>query len=390
MSERKNALVIVLSEAHNDPRVRRQLTWLHRDGWTVDTIGLGHVPSHEVRDHFTLADQAPWVRTRVGSAVVYGLLPRRWMFRRVAVDRIPREALARIAKGEYDLVVFDDTDYIPLIKDPRVFTKAARSGHAHLDIHEYRESRQRLTPWRLLTRRYYRWQRSLIGDAAFDSRTTVASRIAEFYAEDFSIEPPALVRNSPPFHDQKPSPVDPSTVRLLFHGLASWARGFEQILDAMRLLDDRFSMTFMLTGNPNNIQRLREAAHDLGDRVRIVPPVPMTDLSAAVNAFDLEIMFYPPTHRNVEFALPNKFFEAVQGRLGIVVGESPMMAELVDQYEMGVVVKGWTGENLANALRALTPDEITAFKSNSDRAARHLNAETEGAVFIAAVTGSNL
>ncbi len=131
--------------------------------------------------------------------------------------------------------------------------------------------------------------------------------------------------------------------------------------------------------------RLRDAATDLGDRVRIVPPVAMTEISNTINEYDVEIMFYPPTGPNVEFALPNKFFEAIQGRLGVVVGESPMMAELVREYGLGPVVQGWTGADLARTLSELTSDDVAAFKRAAHSAAGALNAEHEGRVFLMAI-----
>jgi glycosyltransferase involved in cell wall biosynthesis len=383
----KTALVVVLSQAHNDPRVRRQLSWLADDGWTIDTIGLGPIPSPEVRQHFALADQAPWLRTRLGALLAYRFVPRRTMFRLLASDRIPLEGRERIAAGEYSLVVFNDIDFIPLVKDRRVFTRAARRAHIHLDIHEYRDSKLRFTWGRQITRRYYTYVRDLIGSDAFTTRSTVADRIADFYADDFGIERPVIVRNSPPFHDQQPSEVNDDSIRLVFHGMASWARGFRDILDAMSVLDDRFTMTFMLTGNPATIRSLQEAARGFGDRVQVVPPVPMSELSETVNQYDLEIMFYQPTSRNLEFALPNKFFEAIQGRLGLIVGESPMMAELVREYQIGAVVPGWSARDLAETIAALTAEQVRQFKKNSNRAANDLNAEVEGLKFIAAVNG---
>jgi hypothetical protein len=147
-------------------------------------------------------------------------------------------------------------------------------------------------------------------------------------------------------------------------------------------------MTFMLTSFPERIAALKEMAADLGSKVRIVPPVPMVDLAQEVNQYDLEVMFYPPTGPNVEFALPNKFFEAIQGRLGLVIGESPMMLELVNKYNVGAVVTtGWTAADLAKTLDALTPEKVAEYKANSMKAARELNAEAEGRVFLDVVGG---
>jgi hypothetical protein len=99
-------------------------------------------------------------------------------------------------------------------------------------------------------------------------------------------------------------------------------------------------------------------------------------------------MFYQPDSRNLEFSLPNKFFEAIQGRLGLVIGESPMMSEIVTEYGNGVIVDGWSTEDLAATLAALTGERIAALKSASHRAAMDINAETERAAFLESIGAS--
>ena len=389
MTQHKRALVISFSKLKSDPRVRKQIDWLTDSGWTVDTLGLGELPPARVADHFELGEQAAWVKSRIGAVFVYLLLPRTRRFALLAGNRIPAEAGRRVSDGEYSLILFNDFELIGWTKNHRVFTPAARRAHIHLDLHEYRDPRLPLTSaWRVVTSDYYRWLRRLIGDPLFTSRSTVASRLAEFYAEDFGFATPAIVRSTAPFIDQRPKPVDPERIRLVYHGMASWTRGLREIVDAMRLVDSRFEMTFMLTGNSSVIAELTEYASDLTHNTRFVPPVPMPDLSAVVNQYDLEIMLFRPTSRNLQFALPNKLFEAVQGRLGLVIGESPMMEEIVERYSNGVVVAGWTGADLAATLNALTVDEITGFKSASHRAAPELCSETERSAFLESIGAS--
>ncbi len=389
MTHHKRALVISFSDLKSDPRVRKQIDWLTESGWVVDTLGLGDLPSGQVRDHFALGEQAKWVQSKIGSAVVYLLLSRTRRFAHLAGNRIPKEASQRVRDGEYSLIFFNDFELIAWTKNRRVFTSAARRAHIHLDLHEYRDPRLPLTSaWRVITSDYYRWIRRLIGDPIFTSRSTVASRLAEFYVEDFGFDTPAIVRNCPPFVDQNPSPVDHNNIKLVFHGMASWARGLREICDALRMLDERFSVTFMLTPNRNVIAELTEYARDLGDRVRFVAPVPMRDVSATLNQHDLEIMFYQPDSRNLEFSLPNKFFEAIQGRLGLIIGESPMMKEIVDEYGNGLIVNGWTTEDLAKTISSLTGDRVTALKSASHRAAIAINAETERSAFLESIGAS--
>jgi glycosyltransferase involved in cell wall biosynthesis len=222
----------------------------------------------------------------------------------------------------------------------------------------------------------------LFADPIFDSRSTVNNGIARLYEEELSVPEFAVIRNSPPFADLVPGPVDPHHIKLIHHGMASWDRGLREIVDAMRLLDARFSMTFMLLGSEEVISELKEYSADLADRIDIVPPAPMRELSSAVNRFDLEIMFYRPATRNLELALPNKLFEAVQGRLGLVAGRSPMMVDVINQHSNGVIVDGWEASDLAATLNALTAERVSELKSASHAAAAELSSEAERAVFL--------
>lgn len=387
MSKEKAALVIVMSDIARDPRVRRQIDWLTETGWEVDTIGLDDEATTNVREHFPMAAERTWTRTTFGTAVIYGLLPHRRKFKVLTQNRIPTEVQRRVRTGQYELIVFNDRHFVPWVADRRTFTRAAREGHIHLDLHEYFiPTYKRNNLWRMATSGYYTWSRRLFADPIFTSRSTVNAGISALYVQELGIPELAIIRNSPPFADLAPTEVDPHQIKLIHHGMASWDRGLREIVDAMRIVDNRFTMTFMLLGSDEVIEGLSSYAADLGDRVKIVPPAAMRDLSAAVNQFDLEIMFYRPATRNLQLALPNKLFEAVQGRLGLVIGESPMMVEIVERYSNGIIARGWEAENLAAVLNAVTSDQVAELKAASHRAARDLSADSERRVFLQTVT----
>ncbi|MBB5632660.1 glycosyltransferase involved in cell wall biosynthesis [Cryobacterium mesophilum] len=388
-SQSKTALLISYSDLFSDPRVRLQIEWLASDGWAVDTLGLGRHPSPSVREHFALGPLASWTKSLWGRLITYGVLPRAARFRHLMAERIPREVLDRVGSSEYDLIVFEDYDFLPLLTMSHIFPPTARRGRIHLDLHEYRDPRLPLVSIRrVLGDRYYRWRRSLIGHPTIDSRTTVATRLADMYARDFGFTLPVIVRNIPPFIAQNPRPVEPDRIRLVYHGMASWSRGLRQIVDALPSIDDRFTMTFILTDVPHVVAELTALTAPLEGRVQILPAIPMTEISATINEYDLEVMFFPPTTPNLRFALPNKLFEAIQGRLGLVIGDSPMMAEIVREYGNGVVIEGWSAQDLARTIGDLTVEDVTRFKQASDRAAHDLNAEAEGSIFLAAISAA--
>ncbi len=375
-------LVAVHTHLISDPRVSRQVRWLLDEGWTVDTIALGETLDG-VRTHYGIAPQARWTSGRIGRGVMYAALPERRKHGVLRTDRVPKAAIRSISDGAYDLVVLNDIDFLPWLGDPRIFSDGAARTRVHVDLHEYFP--QRLPPGsrlRIGVDSQHRWVRSFIGHPRITTRSTVASAIADAYVEEFGFDRPGVVRNAPPFVDQDPSPVDPGRIRLVHHGVAQWKRGLRELVAAMRLAPAGYELTFMLAGSDAVIEELRASAADIPDRVRIVPPVPMESLPREINQYDLEVMFYPPLTDNLRFSLPNKLFEAVQGRLGLLIGQSPMMADIVRAYGNGEIVEGWNPEDLASTLSRLTPDRVEELKRASHRVAHELSAEHEARVFL--------
>jgi glycosyltransferase involved in cell wall biosynthesis len=385
MTSPRRALILVYSRIVSDPRVRRQIDWLTGEGWQVDTVGLDDQPAPGVHEHWRVADLDPRTASRAGTIAAYLLTPRRAAYRRLMADRIPAAAHEALRDGRYSLIVANDLEFVPLLTD-RAAYGAAGAPRIHLDLHEvFTEYHKPGQLYRMLTAGYRHWVRRQLADPVFTTRSTVAGGIAELYREKLGLEGMAVIRNSPEHVDQQPHPVDPERIELLYHGLADWSRGIGDILAAVPLLEPRYRMTFMLTGFDATIAQIRDAAAPLGERVQFVPPVPMPEIASAINRFDLEVMVYRPASANLVYSLPNKLFEATQGRLGLVIGRSPMMVEIVERYGNGVIVPEWGPEALAAALNALSADDVARLKAASHDAAAELNAATERAVFLAVI-----
>lgn len=388
----QTALVLSYSEIATDPRVRREIDWLRDAGWRVDTLGLGDHSAREVERHYRLRDSPHWTRGRLGTLISHVLVPARWRFRLLLTDRVPLELRSRIQRGEYGLIVFNEFEFAPWVEDGREFGPQALRGLRHLDLHEFRNPNvRRRTLGGRLTGSHYRWVRKHLGSVRFTSRTVVNTQIGQLYADEFGFPVPAEVRNAPAFvPDLNPSPVDPTNIRLLFHGLPSWRRGFVEILTALEELPAHFSMTFMLMPNPSVHARLRAAiaSHPARERIHIVPPAPMREITQRINQYDVEIIFYKPYEPNLQYAMPNKFFEAAQARLAIVVGETPTMASIVREYGHGVVVPEFTARALRETIAALTVERVERMKENAAVAAAAINSASEGAAFLSAISAA--
>lgn len=381
----RRALLAVQTDVTNDPRVRRQVDWLTSDGWVVDTLGLGEHPTPQVRDHFALAAPKKWNTGFIGLGFVHTFIPFAARFRRLTQSRFPAEVQRRVREGEYDLVLLNDIHFIPWLGDQKTFPLDRKVAHVHIDLHEWFPVvlAKAVTGWQLL-RPYHRWTRTFIGHPLVDTRS-VAGATAEFYVDEFGIPEPPLVRNMPPFEQLEPSEVDPDRIELIHHGLADWRRGIREMVDAMPFVDERFVLTFMLNGPQSMIDELVQYIGPQADRIRVVPPVPMREIAASINPYDVEVMFFPPVNRNLVLTLPNKLFEGVQGRLALVTGPTLLMAKAVEEFGNGVITEGWEPKQLADAINRLTPESIAEMKRASAAAAQVANAGVEKFRFLSSV-----
>jgi glycosyltransferase involved in cell wall biosynthesis len=379
----RRVLLIVQSEVKNDPRVRRQITWLTSAGYVVDTLGLGEHPDPAVHEHFAIAPAPAWTKSTLGLLFIHTLLPYQRRFQVLSGRQIPQRVKELVARGAYELLLFNDTHLLPWMGEKQVFGRVNPKPRIHIDLHEWFPKKLRAGSSRglFLLQGFHAWGRQFISCDLVDTRS-VAGGSGFMYAEEFSIEEPTLVRNAPPFEDLSPSDVTGNPIRLIHHGLAGVNRGFGYMVDAMRLVSDKFHLTFMLAGNQKVIDDLRLQIADIGDRISIVPPVSMVDLAREINKYDVEVMFFPPVTDNLATALPNKMFEAIQGRLALVTGPTPTMSAIVQQLGNGVVAKGWKAHELAAAIQSLTIEGVREMKRKSHEAAHFMSAEHEEEIFL--------
>src|SRR5690606_34934887 len=110
-------------------------------------------------------------------------------------------------------------------------------------------------------------------------------------------------------------------VKIVHSGSAQPDRRIEVMMEAVARSSANVSLDLFLTAETGAYaQTLRNLASELGDRVNIHPPKPYSELLQTLNNFDVGIHVLPSTNTNNILALPNKLFDYVQARLGIIVG----------------------------------------------------------------------
>lgn len=201
---------------------------------------------------------------------------------------------------------------------------------------------------------------------------TVSAGIAREFQTRCGVSP-RLVTNAPFFQALVPSAVN-EQIRLVHVGLADERRRLEDTIEAVAMLDERFSLDLIL-GRDNAYRRRLEQLAAEHQRIRVLPPVPSQELLSVANRYDVGVFLLPGHNPNQVHVLPNKLFDYIQARLAVAIGPSAEMAAIVKEWDCGVVSESFEPASLAAALAALDSATVQRMKRNADRAAQVLTAE---------------
>lgn len=359
--------VISFSTLRSDPRVLKQLPLL--GGHEVTTIGHGEAPDG-VANHIRVPDEA--------QAWRYPRLPVIARQYRYAYAHSPAVSFVRAhtEAGMFDAVIANDLDSAGLAASLR-----PRRGF-HLDLHEFAPE-QNAEMWRFRTfvAPFLRWQLRTYARHA-RSTSTVGTDIAQRYTREFGLDP-SVVMNASAYRDVAPH-ATPGTIRLVHAGAALPNRRIETMIEAAGdagtegapvMLD-----VYLVPNHPAYVDELRRLAQRYPN-VTVRPAIPHGELVARLAEYDVGVHLLSPTNYNNLMALPNKLFDFVQARLGVIIGPSPEMARVVDGHGLGVVTTGFAADDLRRALLQLTPARVDAFKAASHVAARALSSESQSEVW---------
>lgn len=362
-------LILSFSNIQTDPRVQRQIILL-KEKFDVTVAGFCSENILEVS-----VISIPGFNKKFFFQVKKAVLLLSKSFESFYYNLAPVVALRKIcSEKKFDIILANDVDSLPVAFD------IAKGAPVVLDAHEYSPKEFSNWKWRLFFAPYKQWLCETYLPRVH-GMSTVCQGIAEEYGRNFGVRC-TVVTNAATYHDLQPSPLKEGRIRLIHHGASIRERQLERMVDMMDLLDDRFTLDLMLVPHePKYLDMLRRRA-GRNHRIRFVDPVPFDMIVKKLNEYDIGIYILPFSNFNNRYALPNKFFEFVQARLGIAIGPSPEMMRLVQEHELGLVAKDFAPESMAEVLGKLTPDQIARFKSNADRAAKLLSAESAGAEWL--------
>ncbi|MCS3427234.1 hypothetical protein M2388_000885 [Leucobacter aridicollis] len=365
-------LVLAVTPFMTEPRGIKQVMELrkHHD---VTTAGIGPSPFPDLPhiEFSNPSESSPGLVSKLATAA-------RHLFRmhRSALRHNPllAEAHAKLAGGEWDIVVSNDLLGVPLANRVK-----SRYGVV-ADLHEYapRQGENRIM-WRLLIAPYFDWILRKEVAPKVVAATSVGQGILDEYERVYGIRGDLAI-NATPWQDLEPLPVAPP-IRLVHSGLPAPARKLEVMIDAVLATQTDVTLDlYLMQNNKAYLEELKQRAG--GDpRITFRDPVPYTELVTTLHGYDVGLSLIAPTTFNLEWCLPNKFFDFVQARLGVITGPSPEMVRYVNEYGFGEATDDFTAESLTAALDGLTPEKVSLWKQHSHLHANELSGERQAVVW---------
>ena len=353
-------LIISYSDIERDARLRKQIDLFTKD---YDVTVVGHGNQFPSDAELVLLPSADTKRTeQLRAALLH--LKQYGLAQKFEANNL---AAKRLLRGRsFDAVITNDIEPVGLA------IELFGADKVHADLHEYYPGLQDEDPaWVHLRQPYYRYMlQNYAAEAA--SATTVSDTIATRYGDEFGFEC-AVVQNARPDSGLTPTPVhDP--IRLVHAGASLPNRNIEHMMRATAASTANVTIDLFLTGQGTAYyDSLCRLAEELGERVRIHPPVMPPELVHTLHQFDVGVHILPPRPTNNLLALPNKFFDFIQARLGLIVGPTPEMQARVKAFDIGAVTRDFTEAALVETIDSLTVEQIRRWKRNASHAATELD-----------------
>ena len=364
-------LILSFSPIRSDPRVLKQVE-LFKGKYKVSTCAYGDAPDG-VEEHYPLpADARGWSSDKIGLATRN--------YKRV-YDGMTAVQIARkiLPRRHFDIILANDLNTLPLALELEPLLGV------HSDLHEYAPSEKESdAKWRFFVAPFMRWICREYLPLAL-SVTTVSQGIAEEYTTNFGVKV-GVVTNAAPYLDAEATPTA-EPLKIIYSGAGQRYRKIELIIEAMQGVGHEIQLDFVVMPNePEYVHELRKSVQGLPN-VRFLDPVPYEQLVSLLRNYDIAMCFLPNSTFNLQNALPNKFFEAVQARIGVITGPSPAMVTLVKEYGLGAVTEDFSVEALRATLEGLTAAEVADWKIADNAAAGPLSAESQVALWESAIAG---
>lgn len=143
--------------------------------------------------------------------------------------------------------------------------------------------------------------------------------------------------------------------KVLYHGIMSPDRGYEEFVQAAKMIDENIML--QLRGYGMSESLLRKMVVDNGIKnVAFEPPVEISELVIEASKSSVGVVLTKPVSTNYKYTVGNKIFEYINAGLPVILSDVPEHNYLNDRFNVGIVVEV-TPEKIAEAIEKLYSDK---------------------------------
>lgn len=199
-----------------------------------------------------------------------------------------------------------------------------------------------------------------------DRRITVSNSIAGEYARIYNIEKPAVLLNIPSLSNESRHDLFRQNLGIgaqqkifLYQGGLSYGRGIEVLMDTFDGAIQSDSV-LVLMGYGELESDIRQRA-DNSQRIFFHPAVPPDQIPLYTSSADVGISTIENICLSYYYCLPNKLFEYLMAEIPVIVSNLFEMANLVNQYGLGVVAQENSVSGINQAVIDMESFDLEAF-----------------------------
>ncbi len=166
---------------------------------------------------------------------------------------------------------------------------------------------------------------------------TVSSPIVEEIHKRYRVPEVTLIRNVPVRQVVQKSNrlrqflgLSPNVRIALYQGTLHAGRGPDRLVRAATYLSPDIVIVMMGTGPREIVSQLEAliASEGVADRIKIIPPVPYTELLVWTASADIGLYVFPPDYSlSIRLSLANKLFEYLMAGLPVLTSDLDMLAD---------------------------------------------------------------
>ena len=365
---KKIIAVISFSSIEEDSRVKRQIN-LIKKSFEVITVGYG--PYLNSFEHLEVKKNCNILQKILFLFLIITKNHKAYFNLRFEYNKVK----SFLQKHKVSCYLLNDSNSWPLIKN-------LESNRCIIDAHEYslEEFSDRIY-WRLFIKPLKIFASKFIinVNTRFSVEENICSKWEKVTKKNFK-----LLRNFSNFEKIKWKKNYDNNFKIIHHGIADPSRKIENMIYAIGKSGKNYKGYFYLkTSNKKYLNYLKRISKL--NNVEILDPISEDLLIAEGNKYDLAILSIYPSNFNYKYCLPNKLFQFIQSRIGIVTGPTPSIANIVNKYKIGKVSKSFSINDLKNAIKDISIKENNKMKKNCDLAALELSWEKEQKILLKAV-----